>query len=292
MRRSKVTVYVWGLVLLVSACVSASEPDTVVPSTGDEATSTEYETFDYGNFDTPTVIDNQWLPLAPWTALTFEGTTTEDDEKIEHQVISIVTDMTKVIDGIEVVVVWDRDYSDGELAEAELAFFAQDNDGNVWRMGEHPEEYEDGVIVDAPTWLAGIDGALAGIAMLGDPQEGSRSYSQGWGPSVEFLDRAEVGRVGQETCVPIDCYVDVLIIDEFNVEEPGLFQHKYFAPGVGNVRVDWSGPDENQEELGLVSVVSLSAADQAAARTAVLELEGHAYEISPEIYGLTDPITD
>ena len=51
------------------------------------------------------------------------------------------------------VVSWDLDYSDGELAEAELAFYAQDDDGNVWRMGEYPEEYDGGQIVDAPTWI-------------------------------------------------------------------------------------------------------------------------------------------
>lgn len=307
MRRFDVVVLLSALMLAVAACgteavtttappesdgaVTSDPPPTTVVA-DDESESTEFEPFDYDNFDNPTVIDNQWLPLVPWTQLTFEGTTDEDDELLEHEVVSIVTDMTKVIDGIESVVVWDLDYSDEELVEAELAFFAQDNDGNVWRMGEHPEEYEDGEVVDAPTWLAGVADARAGIAMLGDPQEGSTSYSQGWAREVEFSDRAVVGQVGQETCVPTDCYTDVLVVDEFNVEEPGAFQHKYFAPGIGNVQVDWSGSDETHEELELVSIETLSGDDQDEARSAVLDLEAHAYEISPDVYGLTDPITE
>ncbi len=245
--------------------------------------------FERGRFSNPTVIDNVYLPLTPGTQLVYEGTTNEG-ELLDHQVIITVTDLTKVIDGVETVVSWDLDFSDGELVEAELAFFAQDDDGNVWRMGEHPEEYEDGVLVDAPTWLAGIDGAKAGIAMLGDPVVGTLSYSQGWGPAVEFIDRAQVAEVRAETCVEADCYNDVLVINEFNLHEPGAFQLKLFAPGVGNVQVDWAGADETREELELVAIHQLDEAAMFDVRAAALELEASAYEISPDVYGLTQPL--
>ncbi len=61
-----------------------------------------------------------------------------------------VTDLTKVVNGVRAVVVWDRDYASGELQETELAFFAQDNDGNVWHLGEYPEEYETGKACRTP----------------------------------------------------------------------------------------------------------------------------------------------
>ncbi len=310
MRRFDVAAYTGVVVLIMSAAcaaestpltlapvsesvrLAASDPtaSTVMPLPEVEEPRTEFETLDPDRFSDPTVIDNPYLPFEPWTKLVYKGFTNEL-EVIEHRVVYTVTDMTKVIDGIETLVVWARDYSAGELAETELAFFAQDDDGNVWRMGEHPEEYDGGAFVDAPTWISGIAGAHAGIAMRGDPQEGSRSYSQGWGPAVEFIDRAVVGGFQDETCVVAGCYEDVLIIDEFNVEEPGAFQHKYFAPGIGNVKVDWSGSDEGREELELVSVTALNGADRAVTRVAVLELEAHAYEISPDVYGLTDPIS-
>jgi hypothetical protein len=245
--------------------------------------------FDYDNFDSPTVIDNPWLPMTPGTRLVYEGTTNEDNELLDHQVVITVTDLIKVIDGIETVVSWDLDYSEGELVEAELAFFAQDNDGNVWRMGEHPEEYEDGILVDAPTWLAGINGAEAGISMLGDPRVGTLSYSQGWGPDVEFIDRAQIAEIGTDTCVATGCYAAVLVVDEFNTEEPNARQLKYFAPGVGNIMVRWAGDDETQEELELVSVEVLKPGAFLDVKAAALELEASAYEISPDVYGRTDP---
>jgi len=309
MKQMRATAAIAALLLAVSACASdtlppddatlpvlvTSEP-TAVPASGIESSLCNRVdgpgcVFDHGNFDDPTLIDNDWLPMTPGTRLVFEGTTNEDAELLQHRVVITVTDLTKVIDGIETVVSWDLDFSEGELVEAELAFFAQDNDGNVWRMGEHPEEYEDGEIVDAPTWLAGINGAKAGISMLGDPLEGSLSYSQGWAPEVEFIDRGRVQQVGQETCTIVDCFTNVLIVSEFNVEEVGAAQLKYFAPGVGNVRVGWNGNDETQEELELVEVYQLDRGERSDVGTAALELEANAYEISPTVYALTEPAT-
>ena len=77
---------------------------------------------------------------------------------------------------------WDRDINDGKLLEGELAFWAQDDDGNVWLMGEYPEEYDDeGNFEAAPdTWFSGIDRARAGIMMRGDPQPGTRHLPAGF----------------------------------------------------------------------------------------------------------------
>jgi len=305
MRRLGLAAIAGLLLLVLSACAGESaEPETpttlptlvttsVAPAPPPAAESSRCArvegsscVFDYDNFDNPTVIDNPYLPMTPGTQLIYGGTTNEDNELLEHQVIITVTDLTKVIDGINTVVSWDLDFSDGELVEAELAFFAQDNDGNVWRMGEHPEEYEDGQLVEAPTWLAGINGAKAGISMLGNPEVGILSYSQGWAPDVDFIDRGQVQQVSQATCVEADCYQDVLVIAEFNVLEAGAFQLKYFAPGVGNVQVGWTGTDETQEELELVSVASLTFAEMADARESALALEEHAYEIS-DVYAAT-----
>ncbi len=309
MRRLEVVAAATALLMVLAACASGTqeeEPTTLLtlatpietpvpPSSADSSPCSRSEgpscVFDYDKFDTPTVIDNEFLPMTPGTQLVFEGTTNEDDELLQHRVVITVTDLTKVIDGIETVVSWDLDFSEGELVEAELAFFAQDNDGNVWRMGEHPEEYEDGELVEAPTWLAGINGAMAGISMPGDPVVGSLSYSQGWAPEVEFNDRGRVQATGEETCTTVDCFANVLIVSEFNVEEVGAAQLKYFAPGVGNVRVGWSGNDETEEELELVAVIQLDPAELIDVRTAALELEANAYEISPTVYALTEPAT-
>jgi hypothetical protein len=303
MKQMRLTAAIAALLLAVSACASdtlppddatppvlvTSEP-TAVPASGIESSLCNRVdgpgcVFDHGNFDHPTLIDNEWLPMIPGTRLVFEGTTNEENELLEHQVIITVTDLTKVIDGINSVISWDQDFSEGELVEAELAFFAQDNDGNVWRMGEHPEEYEHGVLIDAPTWMAGVNGALAGISMLADPIVGTLSYSQGWSVDVEFFDRGKVNRFGEETCVALDCFENTLVIEEFDVEEISGRQLKYFARGVGNILVDWSGDDETQEELELVAVEHLDASGLAEARAAVFELDRHARQVSPDVYG-------
>jgi hypothetical protein len=91
-------------------------------------------------------------------------------------------------------------------------------------------------------------GVRAGLAMLANPTPGP-TYSQGWGPAVDYIDRARVYKLGQETCVAAGCYKDVLVTDEFALDEPEARQLKYYAPGVGNVRVDWMERDEEKEVL-------------------------------------------
>ena len=200
-----------------------------------------------------------------------------------------VTDLTKVIDGVRTAVVWDRDYSAGELVETELALFAQDDDGNVWHLGQYPEEYEKGEFLDAPAWIAGFQNARPGISMKAKPELGAPSYSQGWGPAVNWTDRAQVSRTDVKTCVPVDCYEDVLVMAEFSEEEPGAFQLKYYASGVGNVRVGWKGDDPSRETLKLVRLLQLSPEALADVRAAALKLEKRAYALSKDVYAHTSP---
>jgi hypothetical protein len=255
-----------------------------------EPTEKEFEDFVPNNFDQSTNIDNEWLPLKPGTQWVFEGYTIDDNgDKVPHRLVITVTDLTKAIDGVRSVVTWDQDYKADQLVEGELAFFAQDKNGTVWRMGEHPEEYEDGEFVGAPTWIAGIADAVAGIEMQADPQPGMPSYSQGWAPAVDFTDRAQVSQINQKVCIPLDCYDDVLIMDETSKAEPGAHQLKYYVRGVGNIKVDWKGADETQETMELVKVVQLSPEALAEARAKALELEAHAYEVSKDVYGQTSP---
>lgn len=251
-----------------------------------------HEDFDPKTFSRPSVVDNAYIPMKPGTRYTYEGTTIEDDgTAVPHRVVITVTDLTKVIGGVRSVVTWDLDYSDNELVEAELAFFAQDDHGNVWRMGEYPEEYEDAKLLAAPTWIHGLEEAVAGIEMPAKPEPGSPSYSQGWGPGVEFTDRGQVDQVGQKTCVPVKCYEDVVVIAEVSGAEKDAQQLKYFARDVGNVRVGWKGAGEKTKEtLELTKVEQLSAAALAEVRAEALKLEKSAYSTSKNVYAKTAPL--
>jgi hypothetical protein len=258
---------------------------------GNETAQKEYEDFDPSNFDHPTTIDNQWFPLNPGAKLTFEGHTLEDGETISHRVEFVVTDLTKVIDGVPTRVVWELDYSNDLLEEAEIALFAQDNDDTVWHLGQYPEVYDEkGNLIETPAWIHGIEEARAGITMKANPQLNTPSYSQGWGPAVDWTDRAQVEKVGEQTCVPFGCFDNVLVTAETSKSEPDAFQLKYYAPGVGTVRVGWKGEDETQEELMLVDVIQLTSEQLADIRTKVLEMEQRAYEKSKDVYGKTTPM--
>ena len=271
------------------ATLPPATPTAAVPTP--QPPDSQTEEFPRDQFTDPATIDNEWLPLKPGTRWVFEGAVGVD-ERMQHSVIITVTDLTKVIDGVLAVVAYDEDLVEGELVEAEVAFFAQADDGTVWQLGEHPEEYDDGVLVEAPTWIAGLRDAKAGIMMKADPQVGSPSYSEGWGPAVGWTDRGRVFEVNSRTCVPVGCYDQVLIIDEFNPDEPDAHQLKYYARGIGNVRVGWAGALEtNHEELGLISVGLLTAQELKAVRDKALALEAHAYEISPDVYGRTQRAT-
>jgi hypothetical protein len=249
------------------------------------------ENFDAATFDRSTQIDNEWMPLKPGTRFTYEGQTVEDDGTVvPHRFVMNVTDVTKVIGGVRSLVMWDLDYSDGELVEAELAFLAQDKEGNVWRMGEYPEEYEDGKFLAAPAWIHGFEDARAGIMMQAKPQPGTPSYSQGWGPAVNWTDRGKVDQMGLKTSVPAGNYEDVLVIAETSASEVDAEQLKYFARGVGEVRVGWRGSGEKTKEtLELTKVETLDAKGLAEVRAAALKMDKGAYERSKNVYAHTPP---
>jgi hypothetical protein len=67
-------------------------------------------------------------------------------------------------------------------------------------------------------------------------------------------------------------------------------QLKYFAKGVGNIRVAWRGKGEKTKEtLELVKVEQLGAAALAQARAEALKLEKSAYSRSKMVYAKTPP---
>ena len=288
------------LALAASACSSNStgagaspspSPPSVAPSSTVPPVASDTD-FDPANFSNPTQVTNPYFSLVPGTRFTWKGHALDEGELIKREIEFTVTDMTKVIDGVETVVAWDRDFTDGALEEVELTFFAQDDDGTVWYFGEYPEEYDGKKLVKSPVWLGGLHEARTGITMQALPRLGTPDYAEGWGGTdVDWTDRGKVDQVGIDNCVPVDCYSDVVVIDEFNPDEPGKHQLKYYAADVGGIRTGWRGNKEDeQEELALVSLVHLSSSEMEEVRQAVLDQEARAYDRSPDVYGQTEPI--
>lgn len=267
--------------LLWASFAAAQAPDDQeADMAGSEMMENEFEELDPTNFDDSTHIDNEWWPLKPGTRLVYEGVSIQDGEEVPHRIVDTVTDLTKVISGVRTVVSLEEDYSDDQLIEQEIAFHAQDNDGNVWHFGQLREVYDENEFVGGRVWLVGLpEGAKAGIRMQAQPEPGTPGYSQGYAPDpFNWTDRARVYQVGQETEVPTGSYDDVMVIEEWDAETPeGVFQLKYYARGVGVVRIGFRGPDPEQEEMELVEIVELDPEALAAAREQALQIEARAY---------------
>jgi hypothetical protein len=275
-----------------------SKPETVespCPAPGATAgradgPPTDARHFDPALFRADQQVSNAWYPLRPGTRLFYRGSSEEDGARLRHTVDIVITDLVKVVDGVPNQVVWERDYTEGELVETELALFATDRHGNVWHMGEYPEEYEEGKFVKAPAWVHGLAGACAGITIPGQPRTGTPDYAEGYAPPpINWVDRGRVYRTGDRTCVPAACYEDVVVIEEFEHGVPEAFQDKHYAPGVGVVRVGWRGAkDEAKELLELVRVTRLGPSQMAKARAEAMQLEQRAYTRSKDVWGRTD----
>jgi len=194
------------------------------------------------------VIDNQYFPLMPGTTFIYEGETDEGFERVE----TYVTHETKEILGVTCTVVRDRETIDGELIEETFDWYAQDRHGNVWYFGEDATIYEDGVPVSKEgSWEAGVEDALPGIIMFGEPRKG-RSYRQEYAPDIAE-DMAKVLNLNKSACVPFGCFEDLLMTKEWTPLEPGSIEHKYYAPGVGLVYIEEL--KEKTVEVELVEII-------------------------------------
>ncbi len=284
-RRSFLTLAASGMALTAGTIAAHARTAKPIRPMDDYA----IEKLDGVRFSQSHQISNKWLPMKPGTRYTYEGTTVEDDGKVvPHKIILNITDLVKDIGGITSLVSYDLDYSDNELAEAELAFFAQDDNGNVWRFGEYPEEYEDGKFKRAPAWIHGYEGAHAGIMMKAAPKLGTPSYSQGYGPKVNWTDQGMIYKMGLEIAVPHGQYKDVMVIRETSRSEIDAFQLKYYSEGVGNIKVGWEGTGEKSKEtVELTKVETLSAKEIVTIRNKALALEKSAYRRGNTAYAPT-----
>ncbi|WP_191839057.1 hypothetical protein [Catellatospora chokoriensis] len=244
--------------------------------------------FKRSNFADSARIDNKRDPLPPGTRFVLDGQTAEGP----HRVVLIVTDLVKRIDGVWTRVLWDQDLQGDPLAlvESELAFHAQDKADNVWVLGEYPEEFEGGVFTGAPnTWISGVAGAKGGVLVPGRPRKGG-PFLQGFAPAIDFLDCGQVVKTSQDdVCAGGVCYDKVTQIREFSPLDPdGGSQLKFYAPGVGNIKITAEGDPEG-EFLDLTGRSKLTLKERIRADLAALRLERRAYANS-KVYRTTSPM--
>ena len=175
-------------------------------------------------------VDNPYFPLTPGTTFIYEGQTAEGFEHDEFA----VTRNTRVILGVTCVEVHDTVTLDGELSEDTLDWFAQDKDGNVWYFGENTHELEDGLITTIDgTFMAGVNGDKPGIVMKAHPAIGDFYRQEFSLDNAE--DFAETLSLNETVTVPAGTFHSCLKSQETTPLETDLLEHKFYAPGVGNV---------------------------------------------------------
>jgi hypothetical protein len=144
-----------------------------------------------------------------------------------------VLDETRTVAGVTTRVVEEREWQDDQLVEVSRNFFAIcPTTKDVFYFGEEVDDIQDGEVVGhGGAWLAGEDGARAGLIMPGDPRPGMRYYQE-IAPGVA-LDRAEIVSLDETVETPAGSFSSALKTEEGSALDPGEHEFKTYAPGIG-----------------------------------------------------------
>ena len=205
--------------------------------------------FNPANFSNPLKIDNPYFPLVPGTTFVYRS---ETDEGCEETRVTVTNDIKNIAAGIIARPVHDVVSAGptcaGPLTVIEDTFdwHAQDNDGNVWYLGEDTKECdENGCVQGSGSWEAGADVAgsgtlgVAGIIMLAHPRMGDQ-YKQEF---YEGFAEDVAGIVGIEVDVTLSrpdafqprTFHHCLKTKERSTLEPASTAHKFYCPNIGLV---------------------------------------------------------
>jgi hypothetical protein len=167
-------------------------------------------------------VTNPWFPLKPGAVYSYTGV---KDGKPSREVLR-VTHRTKTITGVPCVVVDDRLWIEGHLAERTSDWYSQDARGNVWYFGEATAELDkNGKVTSTEgSWQSGRDGAKAGILMPGNPRPGQTGLQEYYKGHAEDHFRV-LGYLGK----------NALLVEEMTPLEPGVVDHKLYVRGTGTV---------------------------------------------------------
>jgi hypothetical protein len=175
------------------------------------------------------VIDNPYFPLPVGRRLVYTGT---KDGQSQTDTVT-VTDQTKVILGITTRVVHDVATHDGTVLEKTFDYYAQDDLGNVWYLGEDTTHFlPNGKADTSGSFIAGVGGASR-HHHGGQPADPRRLPAgvlrrRGGGHRVGRGDRGFVEG-------PYGNVRNVLTTLEATRVEAGAYDEKVYGPGIGIV---------------------------------------------------------
>jgi hypothetical protein len=176
-------------------------------------------------------VTNPWFPLKPGTRTVFHGT--KDGSRSRDVVV--VLHQTRTIQGVVCRAVWDRLFIDGALEERTVDWYAQHRNGDVWYFGERTAELDQqgSVLSREGSWLAGRDGARAGIFMTAHPQVGQTQQQEFYPGHAE--DHFTILDLSAQVTVPLLWSSNALLTKEWTPLEPDVLDHKFYVRDLGLV---------------------------------------------------------
>jgi hypothetical protein len=219
--------------------------------------------FDADNFPDPPAINNitnQYWPLPVGAMFTYRA---ETPDGCEWSVVTVTPDTELItIEGEDLLAreVSDFEYEDedcggpvaGELKEKTFDWYAQDNAGNIWYMGEDTQNCPSGegsCVPGSGRWKAGEDvqqsgeNAEPGIIMLDDPRQGDsyqqefyEGFAEDW---AKIMGKNSGVTLDSDDAVDPGTWDDCLVTKEWNDLEGGSIEQKYYClnGGVGLVLI-------------------------------------------------------
>jgi hypothetical protein len=187
------------------------------------------------------VIDNPYFPLPVGRKLVYTGV---KDGQSQTDTVT-VTDQTKVILGITTRVVNDvATTNNGTVLEKTFDYYAQDDLGNVWYLGEDTTHFlPNGKADTSGSFQAGVGGAQPGIIMEANPQIPDAYRQECFAGEAE--DTAWVVATEGSLRVPFGNVRNILTTLEATRIEPGAYDQKVYGPGIGIVsEQSLTGPNE------------------------------------------------
>ena len=203
---------------------------------------TNSSAFDNADFDTypSEEITNSWWTLPAGRNFLYFSETEDECTWNLVEVLDLTTDNFEgIYAGVDARIVLDREWVDEEceysnfediyanIAPEEVTYdwYAQDSKRNIWYMGEDTWDGES----SEGSFIAGCNGAEAGIVILGEPFKGAFYQQEMYEDEAE--DRAKV----------LNFYTEDNVVcmktKEWTPLEPGEIEHKYYCNDGTNGRL-------------------------------------------------------
>ena len=177
------------------------------------------------------VINNQYYPLPVGRVWVYKGV---KDGQTQIDTVKVLARTKLVAEGIRARVVSDVAKHNSKVLEKTFDWYAQDKQGNVWYLGEDTTAYlPNGTLDKSGSWQAGVDDAEPGLIMEAHPKVPDayrQEYLAGQAEDTAWI----VGGTNSIT-VPYGTVRHVLTSLEATRIEPGLYDKKVYAPGIGIV---------------------------------------------------------